>query len=128
VQLCQDGLPSCLAGPKQIQDVHAAGGDAEAFYFHASVDGLGGSFLIETALEAAYLADGPDQEVTLQRRQAGAKGVTPGGRYTITDPYGTYVCTADASGLVQPSKGCRFETTPVPGDFAAATKGPIGPS
>jgi len=124
LQLCQDGLPNCLAGPELMQDVHAAGGDAEAFYFHASAEI--GAFTIETALEAAYAADGPDQEVTFQRRQGIARGVTPNGKYTFTDPYGTYTCTADASGLVQPSKGCRFETTPIPGDFNAALGGPNG--
>src|SRR5215213_2406879 len=128
LQLCQDGLPNCLAGPEQIQDVHAAGGDAEAFYFHAEAEV--GPFLVQSALEAAYAADGPDNEVTFQRRQTTAKGVTPGGKWTITDPFGSYTCTADASGLVQPSKGCRFETNPIPGNFTAALSGPqakIGP-
>jgi len=90
LQLCQDGLPNCLAGPEQIQDVRAAGGDAEAFYFHASADLAG--FTIETALEAAYAAAGDGQETTFQRRQAVAKGVTPGGKYTITDLYGSWPC------------------------------------
>ena len=35
LQICQDGLPNCLAGPELLQDVHAAGGDAEAFYWAA---------------------------------------------------------------------------------------------
>src|SRR3569832_895864 len=38
LEMCQDGLPNCLAGPELMQDVHAAGGDAEAFYFHASAE------------------------------------------------------------------------------------------
>src|SRR5215213_11517374 len=124
LQLCQDGLPNCLAGPEQIQDVRAAGGDAEAFYFHASADLAG--FTIETALEAAYAAAGDGQETTFQRRQAVAKGVTPGGKYTITDPYGSYVCTADASGLVKASGTCRNETNVVAGNFNAALGGPNG--
>jgi hypothetical protein len=123
--MCQDGLPNCLAGPELMQDVHAAGGDAEAFYFHASADLAG--FTMESALEAAYAGDGDGQEMTFQRTQAVGKNMTPNGRYTFTDPYRTYTCTADATGLVQPAKGCRFETTPIPGNFTAALAGPIGP-
>ena len=123
--LCQDGLPHCLAGPDPIQDVHAAGGDAEAFYFHASA--TLGDFTLEAALEAAYAGAGAGQEVTFMRRQAIATGVRAGGTYRFTDPYGSYTCTADAAGRVQPAKGCRLETTPVPGDFTAALNGPIGP-
>ncbi len=125
LQLCQDGPPHCLAGPEQIQDVHAAGGDAEAFYFHASAD-VGG-FTMNAVLEAAYLGDGPGQEVTFMRTQATGRAVVPHGQYSFTDPYGSYTCTADATGLVQPSKGCRFETSAVPGNFSAALGGPVGP-
>src|SRR4051794_34546717 len=35
LQICQDGLPNCLSGPELLQDTHAAGGDAEAFYWSA---------------------------------------------------------------------------------------------
>jgi Bacterial Ig-like domain/Abnormal spindle-like microcephaly-assoc'd, ASPM-SPD-2-Hydin len=127
LQLCQDGLPYCLSGPQPIQDVHAAqGGTAgEAFYFDATATVAG--FKMETGLEAAYLGAGSGQEMTFMRTQATNKTVTPNGTYHLTDPYGSYTCTASSSGLVQPSKGCRTDQGPVPEVFTAALTGRIGP-
>jgi hypothetical protein len=127
LQLCQDGLPYCLSGPTPIQDTHATvGGTAgEAFYFYANATVAG--FKMETGLEAAYLGAGPGQEMTFMRTQATGKNVTPNGVYHLTDPYGSYTCTASPSGLVQPSKGCRTDQGPVPEVFTAALSGRIGP-
>jgi methionine-rich copper-binding protein CopC len=126
LQLCQDGLPNCLAGPEQIQDVHAAGGDAEAFYYAA--DATTTNFTVHLALEAAYAADGPDQEVVFQRTQLTARdgGLRPGTVYKITDPYGTYNCTVEADGTIS-QNACRIETTPVERDFNRALNGRLGP-
>jgi hypothetical protein len=126
LQLCQDGLPNCLAGPEQIQDVHAAGGDAEAFYYAA--DATTTNFTVHLALEAAYAADGPDQEVVFQRTQLTARdgGLRPGTVYKITDPYGTYNCTVEADGAIS-QNACRIETTPVERDFNRALNGRLGP-
>jgi Bacterial Ig-like domain/Abnormal spindle-like microcephaly-assoc'd, ASPM-SPD-2-Hydin len=126
LQLCQDGLPNCLAGPEQIQDVHAAGGDAEAFYYAA--DATTTNFTVHLALEAAYAADGPDQEVVFQRTQLTARdgGLRAGTVYKITDPYGTYNCTVEADGTIS-QNACRIETTPVERDFNRALNGRLGP-
>src|SRR4051794_32513491 len=126
LEICQDGLPNCLAGPELIQDVHAGGGDAEAFYY--SADATTTHFALHDALEAAYAADGPDQEVTFQRTQltARAGGLPVNTKYTVTDPYGTFNCTTDADGTIR-QNACRIETTPVPGDFAQALKGRMDP-
>jgi hypothetical protein len=70
LQICEDGPPNCLSGPELLQDVHAAGGDAEAFYWAA--DAETSHFALHDALEAAYAADGPGQEVTFQRTQVTA--------------------------------------------------------
>jgi len=127
LQLCQDGLPYCLSGPTPIQDTHATlGGTAgEAFYFYANATVAG--FKMETGLEAAYLGAGPGNEMTFMRTQATNKTATPNGVYHLTDPYGSYTCTANSTGLVQPSKGCRTDQGPVPEVFTAALSGRIGP-
>jgi hypothetical protein len=127
LQLCQDGLPLCLSGPTPIQDTHATlGGTAgEAFYFYANATVAG--FKMETGLEAAYLGAGPGNEMTFMRTQATNKTATPNGVYHLTDPYGSYTCTANTQGLVQPAKGCRTDQGPVPEVFTAALSGRIGP-
>ena len=105
LQICQDGPPNCLAGPELMQDVHAAGGDAEGFYWAA--DATTAHFALHDALEAAYAADGPNQEVTFQRTQVTARagGLTGNTAYTVTDPYGTFTCTT-AAPIVQ--NACRW--------------------
>src|SRR4051794_39659013 len=126
LQICQDGLPNCLAGPELLQDVHAAGGDAEAFYWAA--DATTSHFALHDALEAAYAADGADQEVTFQRTQltARAGGLPASTKYTVTDPFGTFTCTTDVNGIIL-QNACRLETTPVQGDFNRALAGRMGP-
>ena len=126
LQICQDGAPNCLAGPEQIQDVHAAGGDAEAFYYAA--DATTTTFAVHLALEAAYAADGPNQEVVFQRTQVTARdgGLVANAVYKVTDPYGTYTCTAEPDGVIT-QNACRIETTPVEGEFNRALGGRLGP-
>src|SRR5215210_7889899 len=92
LEICQDGLPNCLAGPELIKDIHAAGGDAEAFYYAA--DASTDTFALHNALEAAYGGDGPDQETFFMRTQVTARagGLVAGGTYNVTDPYGPFTC------------------------------------
>src|SRR4051794_27814113 len=126
LQICQDGLPNCLAGPELIQDVHAAGGDAEAFYWAA--DATTSHFALHDALEAAYAADGPGQEIAFQRTQVTARagGLHVNTQYTVTDPYGTFTCTSNSTGTIL-QNACRLETTPVAQEFNRALGGRMGP-
>ena len=125
LQLCLDGAPNCLASRADLIDAHAAGGDGEAFYYEATA--TVGGVTVANALEAAYAADGLDQEVVFMRTQISNQGV--GGlsnvKYTITDPYGTLTCTP-VGGEIR-NNACRTETTIVPGEFARAQAGRIGP-
>src|SRR5919112_612481 len=123
--LCLSGDANCLAGPDFV-DIHKKGGDAEAFYYAA--DATVGPITVHNALEAAYAADGPGQEVTFMRTQVADQtaGLVPNAQYTITDPYGVLTCTADAKGQIR-NNACRTETTPVPEDFTIALRGRINP-
>src|SRR4051794_17261549 len=124
LELCL-GLPYCLADTDLVA-VHEAGGDAEAFYYAA--DATAGPFELHDALEAAYAAGGPDQEMVFQRTQVRAQksGLPANTQYTVTDPYGTFTCKTGGDGTIG-SNGCRTETTPVPGEFGRALNGRIGP-
>ncbi|WP_448627927.1 fibronectin type III domain-containing protein [Geodermatophilus sp. URMC 64] len=126
LQMCQDGPPLCLSGPELIQDVNAAGGDAEAFYWAADADV--GPITVHNALEAAYAGAGPDQEAVFMRTQIAAQdgGLTPGVTYKVTDPYGPLTCTADANGEMR-NNSCRTETDVVGGEFQRPLSGRIGP-
>ena len=137
LQMCLDGLPNCLVDATEFVPVHQDGGDAEAFYFHADADV--GPITISNALESAYAADGPDQEMVFVRTQIAAqtKGLIPGEKYTVTDPYGTLSsCTATDSGDTSlplnrrgwiRNNACRTETVPAALDFAGALRGRVGP-
>src|SRR5215210_4646632 len=83
LDLCLSNDAKCLATPDLV-DVHAAGGDAEAFYY--SLDAEAGPFALHDALEAAYAADGPDQEVVFQRTEVRARnaGLPANTDYTVT--------------------------------------------
>src|SRR3954447_19615358 len=121
LQPCLDGLPNCLTAAADLVNP-----DGEGFYYAA--DATVGPFAVDNHLEAAYLAAGADQEVTFMRTQVDAAkgGLTPNGKYTITDPYGTLTCTADSTGVIK-ANGCRTETAPSPLNFTAALGGRIGP-
>jgi hypothetical protein len=125
LQLCLEGAPNCLAGA-DLMDIHAAGGDAEAFYYAADADV--GPITVHNALEAAYAADGPDQEAVFMRTQISAQdgGLRANTRYTVTDPYGVLTCTSDGAGEIR-NNSCRTETTVVPLEFQRALPGRIGP-
>lgn len=124
--MCQDGGALCLTGPEQIQDIHAGGGDAEAFYYVA--DAATDTFVLHNALEAAYAGDGADQEIVFMRTQVTARdgGLVAGETYRVTDPYGQFTCVAEAGGVIT-QNGCRIETQPVAGEFNRAFGGRIGP-
>jgi hypothetical protein len=124
LELCL-GLPFCLSDTDLVA-VHEAGGDAEAFYWAA--DATAGAFEVHLALEAAYAADGPNQEVVFQRTQVRMRdgGLPANTVYTVKDPYGTFTCTTNEDGEID-SNGCRIETTPVETEFGRALPGRLGP-
>jgi hypothetical protein len=126
LELCLTNATICLAGADELVPAHAAGLDAEAFYWQAeaTVDGID----VANALEAAYVADGAGQEAVFVRTQISNQdgGMTPGALYTVTDPYGTLTCRADAGGFIK-NNACRTETTPVERDFVRPLAGRIGP-
>src|SRR6476620_11713174 len=67
LEMCLTGAPNCLAGPgtdipADLPAFHAAGGDAEAFYYTA--DATVGPANAHIALEAAYAAPGDGQQMT----------------------------------------------------------------
>ena len=126
LQLCLDGPPLCLAARADLIDGSPPTGDGEAFYYEAAADV--GPVTVANALEAAYFQGGVDQEQTFMRTQVSAQkgGLTPGGRYTVRDPYGTLTCTATSVGEIRNNQ-CRTETPPFPLNFTAALGGRINP-
>jgi hypothetical protein len=124
VQPCLDGLVLCPTAAGDIVD-------AEAFYSLVTADV--GVLNVRLAIEAAHLAPGNGQEITFARSQYTATHVgdlAAGADYTITDPYGSQVCTADSNGILpnRGNGGCRVQTGGgVELDFASTTTGRIGP-
>lgn len=124
VQPCLDGLALCPTAAADIVD-------AEAFYSLVTADV--GPLNVRLAVEAAHLAAGSGQEITFSRSLYSApkaNDLIPNAQYTITDPYGTEVCTATANGTIPKAGnlGCRLQTGGgVPLDFTTATTGRIGP-
>src|SRR3954470_12010772 len=100
LQLCLDGAPLCFAG-SNFTAIHAAGGDAEAFYYSADADV--GPITVHNAVEAAYVRPGPGQEAPFMRSQVSAQngGLVAGAAYKITDPWGVMDGTADANGEIR---------------------------
>src|SRR4051812_44296030 len=120
LQPCLDGLPLCLTSRADLLD---NGADGEGFYSAVAADV--GVMSMGLDLEAAYLAVG--EEITFQRSQYSAKsGLRPNSTYIVTDPYGTNTCKSDSTGSIK-NTACRFETAGVPGDFASALQGRLGP-
>src|SRR4051812_14013711 len=120
LQPCLDGLPLCLTSRADLLD---NGADGEGFYSAVAADV--GVMSMGLDLEAAYLAVG--EEITFQRSQYSAKsGLRPSATYIVTDPYGTNTCKSDSTGSIK-NTACRFETAGVPGDFASALSGRLGP-
>jgi hypothetical protein len=134
LQQCLDGLPICSTTTATLM---AADDSGEGFYFVADANLTDAAISIKyhTGLEGAWLAapdptGAVDNRVTFMRTQvAVAKGgLVPNAQYTVNDPWGTIVCTADANGfLLNAAKGCRTQTAAIPGDFATALGGRIGP-
>lgn len=101
LELCLDGTARCLAAPGDL-----VAPEGEAFYFAAFADA--GPFTGEIALEAAF-AD--TTGIVFQRFQYQAEGLTPGDTYTITDPFSTRTCVAEAG-----RTRCRVDSaTPLSG-------------
>jgi hypothetical protein len=125
LQLCMDPgavAVNCLTTRAELLN---AGADGEAFYASATSDV--GDFSAEYALEAAYAADGPGQEIVFVRTRYTGKGAA-NTKYTFTGPYGTDTCTTNATGTL-PRNGCTFdEGGAVGGDFTSAkASNRIGP-
>ena len=134
LQQCLDGLPICSATPSTLL---AADGSGEGFYFvaDASLTDAAISVKYHTGLEGAWFA-APDptgavnnRETFVRTQVAVAKGgLVPNAKYTVDDPWGTIVCTADANGfLLNSAKGCRTQTAAIAGDFTSALGGRVGP-
>ncbi|NUR80350.1 MAG: choice-of-anchor D domain-containing protein, partial [Dermatophilaceae bacterium] len=134
LQPCLDGLPICSTTAAGLL---AADGSGEGFYFvaNASLNDAAVSFRYHSALEGAWFAP-PDPTGAVNNRQTFARtqisvpkgGLVPNAAYTVTDPWGSIVCTADANGfLLNTAKGCRTQTTAVAGNFTNALGGRIGP-
>jgi methionine-rich copper-binding protein CopC len=127
LQLCLDGLPSCLAARSDLIDP-ALAGDGEAFYYAADADV--GPMTVSNHLESAYAAPGADQEVVFMRSdidQPKAGLLPANSTYKVTDPWGTLAdCKTDANGVIT-RNACRTETTPVPLSFTPPLAGRIGP-
>ncbi len=134
LQPCLDGLPICSSTTAMLM---APDGFGEGFYFVADANLTDAAISIKyhTGLEGAWLgAPDPtgavDNRVSFMRTQvAVAKGgLVPNAQYTVDDPWGRVVCTADGNGfLLNSAKGCRTQTAAIPGDFATALGGRIGP-
>ncbi|MFL6132132.1 MAG: choice-of-anchor D domain-containing protein, partial [Nocardioidaceae bacterium] len=111
-----------------------------SFYYNATavanVAG-GGKASYTAALEQAFgntsgVAAAGDQ-ITFGRIEVKASGLTPGAKYTVTEPYGTMTLVANADGTITPVKtaGAREQTgcTLVPPncDFGLALGSRVGP-
>ncbi|GAB3872008.1 fibronectin type III domain-containing protein [Terrabacter terrigena] len=134
LQPCLDGLPICSTTTAGLL---ASDGSGEGFYFVADASLGDGTvaFKYHSALEGAWFAP-PDPTGAVDNRQTFARiqiavpkgGLVPNATYTVTDPWGTVVCTADAGGfLLNAAKGCRIQTTAVAGNFTNALGGRVGP-
>jgi len=116
LQLCLDpARVDCLAAPA---DLGALNG--EAFYFAAEADA--GLMRGRWAVGAAYIGQ---QGIVFDRTLYQAEGLVPGATYTVTDPYGTTECVADA---VDAETRCRVQVGGEAGlDFDGALSGRVGP-
>ncbi len=138
LQLCLDGPPNCFASRA---DLVAPTG--EAFYNNATAKlttAGGGKAVMVLALEAAYAGSGSGQEITFSRiRFTDSGGLVPGGRYTVTHPYGVSSFTADSKGAIVKNVGTQdigglgpcitanAHSTGGVCDFALAMTGRFGP-
>jgi hypothetical protein len=102
LQPCLEGPPLCLTTEAELL---GAGADGEGFYSSVTADA--GGITLGLDLEAAYAEEGVDQEIVFARSQYSAvESLEPGQTYTVTDPYGSRQCTADASGSIK-NNACR---------------------
>jgi len=130
LQICMPGTQFCPIGPALVPPT--AGGEG---FYNMSTSTVGPVTTIR-GLEAAYVpaldGSGTLQQTTFQRTNYFTKtnaallhANTP---YTITDPFGSNVCTTDAGGLLPRNAAkCRFQVGGANLDFTAAVSGPIGP-
>ena len=102
----------------------------EFFYMSADADSLtsagGNNVLASYALEGAFANGGPaagDQIVFTRIRYRINAGLQANTNYKVTHPYGTDTVTSDDTGALFVTQ----DVGPVPGDFAAAIKGRVGP-
>lgn len=141
---CINPADPCLAGstvPDPTQPARVPTNyPNESFYYNATavanVAG-GGKASYTAALEQAFgntsgVAAAGDQ-ITFGRIEVKASGLTPGAKYTVTEPYGTMTLTAAADGTITPIKtagareqtGCGF--VPPACDFGLALGSRVGP-
>jgi hypothetical protein len=120
LQPCLEGPPRCLGSLAEL----LAAPEGEGFYYHASATAGG----IDVSLELEMAWAGIGQPIVFQRSQYSANGggLVPNDVYTITDPYGTATCTADASGSIK-NNACRTETGGGANVFTDALTGRVDP-
>ncbi len=116
---CLDGLPVCFAAASDL-----VAPDGEAFYFNANADipTAGGHAGLVLGNETAYAAPGDGQEIVFSRvRFFATGGLTPGGTYTVTHPYGVDQYVATAPGEVRRVDGTQdFGCLSTPCTFTTA--------
>jgi hypothetical protein len=105
LELCLDpGDANCIVGAVQTPGapvVFPTNFPDEAFYSNAgaalATNGSGGKAKLVTGIEAAFASGGPvaGQQITFGRIRVVAGGLVPGADYTVTNPYGTNVFTAE---------------------------------
>ncbi|GAA1476481.1 hypothetical protein GCM10009623_09270 [Nocardioides aestuarii] len=111
LELCLDG-PNCLGTRADL-----APPDGEAFWFQAGATLTGdASGLVEVATEAAFGADGPDQEIAFNRVRIRLDLPEPG-RYRVDYPYGSKTYDVGADLRINDTQDIGCLTSPC-GDFA----------
>src|SRR5215813_10455440 len=100
----------------------------EWFYFRAistMTTPTGGKALLTLATEGAFLNGVvvPGDQITFTRLRIRVPGLTPGGTYTVTHPYGSETLQADAFGVVNFTR----DTARAAGVFGPTLTGDVGP-
>lgn len=135
LELCLDG-PYCLAtaerpNPEDAVDFQT-NFPGEAFWWAGEASMSAGSVnaLLVLAQEAAFANEEPvnGDQVAFSRVRIRVDGLTPGGTYTITHPYGTETLTADGFGVIAETEdiGC-FDTPCSQEAYKRAANGTVGP-
>lgn len=108
--LCYEAGKGCLSEPPnpELPASYPDNFPDESFWFQAAATLASGSY--EAALEAAHANEAviPGDQIGFGRLRFRFEGLTPGGSYTITHPYGVHTFTADTTGIINQTidNGC----------------------